>query len=81
MSIETQKERIREFAKINNIKIKRWFIDRGYSGGTIERPAMLRLLGILKPRDCVIVYAFDRLGRGNALIERLNKIYFEKSHM
>jgi len=78
MSIEAQKERIQEFAKINNIRIRKWFIDRGYSGGTIERPAMLRLLEILRPRDCVIVYAFDRLGRGNALLDALNKIYFEK---
>ena len=39
--------------------------DGGYSGGTIERPALKRLLQDIEERriDCVVVYKVDRLSR------------------
>ena len=39
--------------------------DGGYSGGTLERPALQRLLDDIKSGkvDCIVVYKIDRLTR------------------
>ncbi|HWI66569.1 MAG TPA: recombinase family protein, partial [Symbiobacteriaceae bacterium] len=41
------------------------FIDDGYSGGSIERPAMARLRSAVAAGEvhCVVVYKLDRLSR------------------
>ena len=41
------------------------YSDGGYSGGTIERPGLQRLLADIKRGrvDCVVVYKVDRLSR------------------
>lgn len=55
------------------------FDDSGFSGGTIERPAMQQLLHAIESGsiDCVVVYKVDRLSRSLLDFARLMDI-FEK---
>lgn len=51
--------------------------DSGHSGGTLERPAMQRLLGDIKRRrvDVIVVYKIDRLTRSLADFARLAELF------
>lgn len=54
--------------------------DGGFSGGTIERPAMQRLIEDIHAGkiDCVVVYKVDRLSRSLLDFARLIKLFEEK---
>lgn len=61
---------------------ERVFIDDGYSGSTLDRPAMARLRQVIAEGsvDCVIVYKLDRLSRNirdtvNLVLEEWSKEY------
>ncbi|NTG30080.1 recombinase family protein [Agrobacterium rhizogenes] len=41
----------------------RVFIDRGLSGGLAERPGLEEMIASLQPRDTLVVWRLDRLGR------------------
>jgi site-specific DNA recombinase len=47
------------------VQVQTKYDDGGFSGGTLERPALARLLEDVKARkvDCVVVYKVDRLSR------------------
>src|SRR5712664_3500091 len=51
--------------------------DGGYSGGSIERPALKKLLADIQSRavDVVIVYKFDRLTRSLAVFAKIVEIF------
>jgi len=51
--------------------------DGGYSGGTLERPALQRLLGDVEAGriDCVVVYKLDRLSRSLLDFVRLIEVF------
>jgi len=51
--------------------------DGGYSGGTIERPALERLLQAVENRriDCVVVYKVDRLSRSLLDFARIMEVF------
>lgn len=51
--------------------------DGGHSGGTLERPAMQRLLGDVRARrvDVIVVYKIDRLTRSLADFARLAELF------
>lgn len=53
------------------------FDDGGHSGGTLERPAMLRLLERIKERriDVILIYKIDRLTRSLADFARLAELF------
>ncbi len=53
------------------------FVDDGWSGGTLERPAMNRLRGIVNAGqiDCVVVFKLDRLSR--SVIDMVNLVLEE----
>ncbi len=63
--IPVQVEDIKKYAEKNNIEIIDTFIDDGYSGGTIERPALTELLMEVEKKkvDAVIVAKLDRIAR------------------
>lgn len=67
LSIETQISVCRKFAKENNIKIVKNYIDRGISGTTDERPSFQKMIADSKNDmfDYVIVYKSDRFARNN----------------
>ena len=55
--------------------------DGGYSGGTLERPALQRLLADIKTGqiDCVIVYKVDRLSRSLMDFTKIMEVFDQSS--
>jgi site-specific DNA recombinase len=62
-SIESQRERLEAFVKAKGWITYETYIDGGYSGSNIERPALQKLLKDLHKIDVVVVYRLDRLSR------------------
>ncbi len=64
-SIDEQKERLEAFCKAKGWSKPTMFVDPGFSGGTLERPALRSLLDDVRRRrfGTVVVYKLDRLSR------------------
>lgn len=64
-SIDEQKERLKAFCKARDWNIAEMFVDAGYSGGNLDRPALKALLQRAKQKsfNAVVVYKLDRLSR------------------
>ena len=64
-SIDEQRERLEAFCKAKGWSKPVMFIDPGFSGGTLERPALRSLLGDVERGrfGTVVVYKLDRLSR------------------
>lgn len=66
-TLKNQKEAIEKFAKANNIKMARWFVDKAKSGKNTDRDGLQELLKVaLKTKgklDYVIVYKMNRASR------------------
>jgi DNA invertase Pin-like site-specific DNA recombinase len=68
LSLDTQREALRSFAKVQGLTIVSSYIDHGCSGLTIShRPAMKRLMADVSRRACkfsfILVYDISRWGR------------------
>ncbi len=80
-SCENQKEKIRSFVNSqNNWQVFKIYSDAGYSGVTLNRPAIQQLLSDLKKEkiDIVLVYKIDRLTRSPKDFYQLIE-FFEQS--
>jgi len=80
-SCEAQEEKIRSFvASQNNWQVVKVYSDAGYSGATLERPALQQLLLDLKKEkiDIVLVYKIDRFTRSPKDFYQLIE-FFEQS--
>lgn len=66
-SIEAQQRIINEYAERNGYEIVEWYIDRAYSGKTVNRPDFQRMLDDVASGDCVfkavIIHKMDRFSR------------------
>ena len=64
-SIQSQKIIIDSFAKFNNLKIYKHYIDDGYSGGNFDRPGFQEMISDIERGkiNCVITKDLSRLGR------------------
>ena len=64
-SIDEQLERLEKYCDAHSWTIYNKYIDPGYSGSNIDRPAMLRLIKDAREKkiDVVLVYKLDRLSR------------------
>ncbi len=64
-SIDAQKELLVNFAKSKEFDSYMFYIDGGYSGKDLNRPAIKQLINDVKNKkiDCVIVYKLDRISR------------------
>ncbi|MFE1626995.1 recombinase family protein [Brevibacillus reuszeri] len=62
-SIESQRERLEAYCKAKEWLVSDVYIDGGYSGSNMDRPALQRLLHDLERFDAVVVYKLDRLSR------------------
>ena len=62
-SIAAQKERLINYCKAKDWSIVNIYIDGGFSGSNIERPAMQKLISEIDKIDIVLVYKLDRLSR------------------
>jgi site-specific DNA recombinase len=84
-SIDNQREACEAFIRSQReegwIVVDERFDDGGFSGGTIERPALKRLLTLIQAGeiDCVVVYKIDRLSRSLLDFVRLLEL-FELHH-
>ncbi|PFK03593.1 recombinase family protein [Bacillus cereus] len=78
-SIEVQRERIRAYCTAKNWDVYDEYIDGGYSGSNLERPAIKKLLSDLKNIDVVVVYKLDRLSRSQRDTLELIEEHFLKN--
>ncbi len=64
-SIQSQKMIIDSFAKFNNLKIVKHYVDDGYSGGNFDRPGFMNMIEDIEKGkiNCVITKDLSRLGR------------------
>ncbi|MEK4669188.1 recombinase family protein [Niallia sp. FSL R7-0271] len=80
-SIESQLERIQAYCKAKGWDIYDTFIDPGFSGSNIERPALKRMITELKNIDVVVVYKLDRLSRSQRDTLELIEEHFLKNNV
>lgn len=64
-SIGAQKERLTAYCKARDWLVYDYYVDGGFSGSNIDRPAMQKLINDVKSKkiDAVLVYKLDRLSR------------------
>ncbi|MBC7115402.1 MAG: recombinase family protein [Archaeoglobi archaeon] len=65
ISIDAQVEFLRRWVQLDGYEVVDEYIDEGYSGGSLERPELQRLIEDVKKRrfDFILVYHNDRLSR------------------
>lgn len=65
LGMESQARALREYCRMYNITNYEFFADEGISGTKASRPALDRLMGLVKAGeiDSVIVYSFSRFAR------------------
>lgn len=80
-SIESQQERLEAFCKSKGWNVQDIYIDPGYSGASMERPALKRLLTELDQIDVVVVYRLDRLSRSQRDTLTLIEEHFLKNQI
>ena len=78
-SIDNQKERLIAYCKSQGWDDYRLYIDDGYTGTNLDRPAMKRLLKYVREGkiDTVVVYKLDRLSRKQKDVLHLLEDEFE----
>ena len=62
-SIGEQVERLKKYCEAMHWDIYKEYVDAGFSGGNMDRPALQNLLLDLRHFDRVVVYKLDRLSR------------------
>lgn len=64
--LDSQKRDILAWAGKNEFVIKEWYVDDGYTGSNMNRPALQRLIAdcYAKKIKTIIAFKFDRLSRG-----------------
>jgi site-specific DNA recombinase len=62
-SIGAQKDRLMSYCKAKDWLIHDIYIDGGYSGSSLDRPAMQKLISEIEKVNVVLVYKLDRLSR------------------
>ncbi len=80
-SIEAQRERLEAYCKAKGWTVYEIYIDGGYSGASIERPALQSMLQDLKKIDVVVVYKLDRLSRSQRDTLELIEEHFLKNQV
>lgn len=87
--LDSQKRDILQYAGKNNLLISEWYIDDGYTGSNMDRPALQKLIADCMNRniDIVIAFKLDRISRnmvdGIYIIEKIfipNKVEFKCVH-
>ena len=82
-SIDAQKEFLLNYAKAKEFTEYEYYIDGGYSGKDLERPAIQKLIKDVKERkiDCVIVFKLDRISRSQKDTLYLIEEVFNRYHV
>lgn len=82
-SIENQKERLEAFCVSQGWTDYRFYIDDGYSGTNMDRPALKRMIRHVENGqiDTVVVYKLDRLGRKQKDVLFLLEDVFDRNNV
>ena len=82
-SIDAQKERLIAFCQSQGWNDYSLYIDDGYTGTNLNRPAMKRLIRHVEDKrvDMVLVYKLDRLGRKQKDVLYLLEDVFDKNNV
>ncbi|MGD7052980.1 recombinase family protein [Sutcliffiella horikoshii] len=80
-SIVTQRERLEAFCKSKGWEDYKVYVDPGYSGSNLDRPALKDLLSDINEYDVVLVYKLDRLSRSQRDTLTLIEEYFLKNNV
>lgn len=75
-SIDIQRERVEAYCKSKGWSVRQVFVDGGFSGASMQRPALQDLLSNLDKFDTVVVYKLDRLSRSQRDTMELIQDYF-----
>ena len=81
-SIEEQSNRLRKYAEAMRWDDFRLFVDAGYSGGNMNRPALQEMVDAVKNGivEKVVVYKLDRLSRSQLdTLFLIEKVFFANS--
>ena len=78
-SIEAQRERLEAYCKSKGWTVYNIYVDGGYSGANMDRPALQQMLDDLPNIDVVVVYRLDRLSRSQRDTLTLIEDYFLKA--
>jgi site-specific DNA recombinase len=62
-SLQEQEQRLKDYCSAKDWTIKKIYKDGGYSGGSLDRPAMQQLIKDCKKYNMILVYKLDRLSR------------------
>lgn len=71
-SIPAQKERLINYCKAKDWNIVDIYVDGGFSGSNLDRPAMQKLINDIDKIDVVLVYKLDRLSRSQVSVKPLD---------
>lgn len=77
-SIENQLDKLRAYAKENNLLIVDEYVDEGFSAGTMKRPALQQLLNDLDRIDLIIFTRLDRFSRNVLDANEMVKLFLRK---
>ncbi|AOT68919.1 recombinase family protein [Geosporobacter ferrireducens] len=80
-SISAQQEKLKAFCLSKDWQIQDIYIDEGYSGKNLNRPALKRLLSHINNFDLVLVYKLDRLSRSQKDVLHLIEDIFEPNQV
>lgn len=62
-SIPQQKKAIESYCKAKDWNLVKMYVDGGYTGANINRPALQELIADIKAYELVLVFKLDRLSR------------------
>jgi site-specific DNA recombinase len=73
--LDVQRQKILEYCEKKGVVINKWYVDGGYSGSKLERPAISELLSDAESGEIqtVYIYKLDRMSRD--VIDTLNLMY------
>lgn len=80
-SIQAQTEKLTALCRSKDWDVYDIFIDGGYSGSNMNRPALNEMLSKLHEIDAVVVYRLDRLSRSQKDTITLIEEYFLKNNV
>lgn len=70
-SLAAQEERLRAYCTVQEWEVAEVYIDDGYSGKDLDRPAVRRMLSEIESGDVIVVYRLDRLTRSVTDLDQL----------
>lgn len=80
-SVSEQTRRLKNYCEIKDWTIYDVFVDGGFSGASLDRPALKKLLGEVEHYDGVLVYKLDRLSRSQKDTLYLIEDVFNKNNV